>query len=174
MNLLDRWNSCVCSEDRGTEGWSGGSDSLAATGSCLFLAGSVRFMVLCGASGARNNSPVKLHFRTEQSYLCPACFQTPWKKNKVWTDGRIFLFHFPLVNLTSSFVRGMFVFHTWTFFPPRYKIQYLKVGAGKVDQIILTLIPQMCLFIHVWNIFFPQMTVLHTPGIARVSCSFKI
>lgn len=112
--------------------------------------------VLCGASGARNNSRVKSHFRTEQSYLCPARFQMRCK-NKVWTDGRICLFHVPLVNLMSSFARGMFVFHTWTFFP-RYKIQYLKVGSGKVDQVILRLIPQMCLFIHVWNTFFPQIT----------------
>lgn len=112
--------------------------------------------VLCGASGARNNSRVKSHFRTEQSYLCPARFQMRCK-NKVWTDGRICLFHVPLVNLVSSFARGMFVFHTWTFFP-RYKIQYLKVGSGKVDQVILRLIPQMCLFIHVWNTFFPQIT----------------
>lgn len=43
-------------------------------------------------------------------------------------------------------------------FSPRYKIQYLKVGSGKVDQIILRSVPQMCLFIHVWNAFFPQIT----------------
>lgn len=98
-------------------------------------------------SGARNNSHVKSHFRIEQSYLCPARFQMQWKKN-VWTDGGIHLFHFPLVNLRNSFACGMFVFRTFNFFP-RYKIQYLKVGSGKVNQIALTLIPQMCLFVHV-------------------------
>lgn len=64
-------------------------------------------------------------------------------EKEVWTDGRIYLFHFPLVNLRSSFAHGMFVFHTLNIFYPRYKIRYLKVGSGKVNQIFLKLIPQM-------------------------------
>lgn len=68
----------------------------------------------CVVRWAPETSHVKAHFRIEQSYLCPARFQMQWQK--VWTDGQIHLFHSPLMNRTSSFAHGMFVFHTLTFF----------------------------------------------------------
>lgn len=40
-------------------------------------------------------------------------------EKQVGTDGRIYLLHSPLVHLTNSFARGMFVFHSLTFFFPR-------------------------------------------------------
>lgn len=133
MNLPDGSSSWVCSEDRGRGGWSGALIPPQPLAAAFPWPAPRPSWVLCGASGARNNSHVKSHFRTEQSYLCAARFQMRWK-NKAWTDGRIFSFHFPLVNLTSSFAHGMFVFHTWTFFPPDIKFNIWKLVLAKLTK----------------------------------------
>lgn len=55
-------------------------------------------------------------------------------EKKVWTDGQIYLFHSPLMNLTSSFAHGMFVFHTLTFFFPDRKFNIWKLILAKLTK----------------------------------------
>lgn len=55
-------------------------------------------------------------------------------EKEVWTDGRIYLFHFPLVNLRSSFAHGMFVFHTLNIFSPDIKFGIWKLVLAKLTK----------------------------------------
>lgn len=55
----------------------------------------------------------------------------------------------------------------WKTFSPRYKIRYVKVGSGKVNQIILN-VNSTDLFIDSRLKFFPQVTVLYNQDMSGV------
>lgn len=129
---------------------------LTATNSQLFLAGSLDLIDPAWCCRAPETTAVSSRtsglnkvISVQHISKCHGKCMSRWRNSLVWADGGIHLFHFPLVNLSNPFACGMFVFHTFNFLLPRYKIQYLKVGSGKVNQVALTLIPQICLFVHV-------------------------
>lgn len=79
-------NSSVCWEERAGGGSAEALIPLQSQAAAFSWPTPCTSWVLCGASGARNNSHVKSHFRIQQSYLCPARFQVQWKKGmNRWT-----------------------------------------------------------------------------------------
>ena len=134
-----------------------GSDPLAATGSCLSLG---QLLALQGSCVVRRapettimssrTSGLNKVISVQHVSKCGA------KIRYEQMDG--FSCSMSLWWILWALLPVVCLFSILEHFFPRYKIQYLKVGSGKVDQVILRLILQMCLFIHVWNTFFPQIT----------------
>lgn len=115
MNFLAGLNSSVCWEERAGGGSAEALIPVQSQAAAFSWPAPCTSWVLCGASGARNNSHVKSHFGIQQSYLCPARFQVQWKKGmNRWTN---LLVPFLSGESYKLFCPCMSVFHALIFFP---------------------------------------------------------
>lgn len=148
MIFLDELNSWACLEERGRGGHAWGSDSLSATGSRLFLAGSLDFRDPSWCCRAPETTTMSSR-TSELNKVISVQHVSKCNEKKMYEQMEEFTCSISLWWILEVHLPMVYLFYILFNFFPRFKIQYLKVGSGKVNQIALTLIPQMCLFVHV-------------------------